>query len=137
MGGASPVALAIRNPPANAADLGLIPEAERSPEGDHGNPLQFSRLENPMDRAYSSWDRRESETTERQQQILLYAPWLLWTNRNCLSHRFEGSFLPVDPQKLLDPTGQVQRTASFNGWKGVTANSRPLSASAGSHVGAN
>ena len=50
-GGASPVALAIRNPPANAADLGSIPEAERSPEGDHGNPLQFSRLENPMDRA--------------------------------------------------------------------------------------
>ena len=129
--------LVMRNPPANAGDLGSIPEAERSPEGDHGNPLQFSRLENPMERAYSSWDHRESETTKQQQQILLYAPWLLWTNRNCLSQLFEASFLPVDPQKLSGPTGQVQCTASLNGWKGVTANSRPLSASAGSHVGAN
>ena len=37
----------------------------RSPRGGHGNPLQYSCLENPMDRrAYSSWGRTESDTTE-------------------------------------------------------------------------
>ena len=33
-----------------AGDLGSIPELRRSPGGGHGNPLQHSRLENPMDR---------------------------------------------------------------------------------------
>ena len=34
----------------NAGDLGLTPELERSPGEGHGNPLQYSCLENPMDR---------------------------------------------------------------------------------------
>ena len=34
----------------NAGDLALIPELGRSPGGGHGNPLQYSCLENPMDR---------------------------------------------------------------------------------------
>ena len=34
----------------NAGDLGLIPGSGRSPGGGHGNPLQYSCLENPMDR---------------------------------------------------------------------------------------
>ena len=29
--------------------VGLIPWSGRSPEGGHGDPLQYSRLENPMD----------------------------------------------------------------------------------------
>ena len=43
----------VKNPPANAGDIGdvgLIPESGRSPEGEIGNPLQYSCLENPMDR---------------------------------------------------------------------------------------
>ena len=31
----------------NAGDLGLIPGLGRSPGGGHGNPLQYSCLENP------------------------------------------------------------------------------------------
>ena len=31
-------------------DLGLIPVLKRSPGGENGNPLQYSCLENPMDR---------------------------------------------------------------------------------------
>ena len=42
--------LAVKNPPASAGDLGLIPFREDSPGGGHGNPLQYSCLENPMDR---------------------------------------------------------------------------------------
>ena len=34
----------------NAGDLGLIPGSERSPGEGNGNALQYSRLENPMDR---------------------------------------------------------------------------------------
>ena len=33
----------------NAGDLGSIPGLGRSPGGGHGNPLQYSCLENPMD----------------------------------------------------------------------------------------
>ena len=52
-GGASQVALVVKNPPANAGDIrdmGLIPGSGRSPGEGHDNPLQYSCLENPMDR---------------------------------------------------------------------------------------
>ena len=51
--GASQVALVVKNSPANAGDMrdkGLIPGSGRSPGGGHGNPLQHSCLENPIDR---------------------------------------------------------------------------------------
>ena len=34
----------------NVGDLGSIPGLGRSPEGEHGSPLQYSYLENPLDR---------------------------------------------------------------------------------------
>ena len=37
----------VNNPPANAVDAVLIPELGRSPGGGHGNPLQYSCLDNP------------------------------------------------------------------------------------------
>ena len=43
----------VKNPPANsgaAERLGLITEYRRSPGEENGNPLQYSCLENPMDR---------------------------------------------------------------------------------------
>ena len=43
----------VENPAANVGDIrdtGLIPGSGRSPGGGHGNPLQCSSLENPMDR---------------------------------------------------------------------------------------
>ena len=51
--GASQVALVVKNPPANAGDireLGSVPGLGRFLGGGHGNPLQYSCLENPMDR---------------------------------------------------------------------------------------
>ena len=45
----------VKNLPANAGhvrDAGLIPRLERSPGEGNGNPLQYSGLENPMDRGY-------------------------------------------------------------------------------------
>ena len=49
----SQVALGVKNLPANAGDIrdvGSIPGSRRSLSGEHGNPLQYSCLENPMDR---------------------------------------------------------------------------------------
>ena len=40
----------VKNPPANAGDVGLIPESGRSPGGGNGNPLQGSWVENSVDR---------------------------------------------------------------------------------------
>ena len=43
----------VKNPPANEGDAGdpvLIPGLGRSPGGGNGNPLQYSCLENPVDR---------------------------------------------------------------------------------------
>ena len=40
----------VKNLPANSGDVGSVPGSERSPGEGNGNPLQYSRLENPMDR---------------------------------------------------------------------------------------
>ena len=50
------MALVVKNPPASAGDPGdpgSISDSGRSPGGGHGNALQYSCLENPMDRG--SW----------------------------------------------------------------------------------
>ena len=47
------MALAVKNSPANAGDvgdLGSVPGSGRSRGGRHGNPHQYFCLENPMDR---------------------------------------------------------------------------------------
>ena len=52
-GGTSQVAQTVKNPPANAGDtrdMGSIPGSGRSPREGHGNPFQYSCLENPMNR---------------------------------------------------------------------------------------
>ena len=40
----------VKNPPVNAGDMGSIPGLGRSPGKGNGNPLQYSCLENSMDR---------------------------------------------------------------------------------------
>ena len=52
----------VKNPPANAEDVDLIPGSRKYPRGGNGNPLQYSCLGNPMDRGscrgYSPWGRK-------------------------------------------------------------------------------
>ena len=52
----------------NARDLGSIPGLGRSPGGGHGNPLQYSCLENPHGQrslvGYSPWGCKESDMTK-------------------------------------------------------------------------
>ena len=52
----------------NAGDLGLIPGLGRPPGGGHGNPFQYSCLENPcgqMSLDYSPWSYKEPDTCEQ------------------------------------------------------------------------
>ena len=67
MGIASQVAIVVEDSPPNAEDVrdvGLIPGSGRSPGEGHGNPLQYSCLENPMDRA--AWEAMAHKVTQSQ-----------------------------------------------------------------------
>ena len=67
---ASKVALVVKNPPADAGDLrdqGSVPGLGRSSGGGHGNPLQYSCLENPMDRG--AWWATVHAVTKSQTQL--------------------------------------------------------------------
>ena len=57
MNGASLVAQMVKESACNAGDLGAIPGLRRSPEKWNGNPLQYSCLENFIDRLAKSWTR--------------------------------------------------------------------------------
>ena len=62
---------AVKNPPANAGDMGSIPGSGRYLGEGNGNPLQYSCLENPMHRG--AWGATvhgvsESDTTEATKQ---------------------------------------------------------------------
>ena len=66
------MALVVKNLPANAGDtrdVGSIPGLGRAPGEGNGNPLQYSRLENPMDQG-TCWatvhgNRKDLDTAER------------------------------------------------------------------------
>ena len=63
----SQVVLVVKNLPANTGelrDMGSIPRTRRSPGGGHGNPLQYSCLENAMDRG--AWQDTVHRVTQSQ-----------------------------------------------------------------------
>jgi len=54
----------VKNPSANAGDMGSVPGLGRSPGGGNDNPLQYSCLGNPMDRGawWATRVAKESDT---------------------------------------------------------------------------
>ena len=65
--GASQVMLVVKNPPTNAGDIrdvGSIPGSGRAPGGGHGNPFQYSCLQNPMDRG--AWQATVQRVAQSQ-----------------------------------------------------------------------
>jgi len=86
---ASQVLLVVKNPPANAGDIrdvALIPGWGRSPGGRHGSPLQYSCLENPIDRG--AWRATVHGVAKSQTQLkqlsmhadtyILATPCVMW-----------------------------------------------------------
>ena len=62
--------LVVKNPSASARDVrdvGSSPGSGRFPGGGHGNPLQYSCLENPMDRG--AWQATVHRVTKSQTQL--------------------------------------------------------------------
>ena len=78
--GTSLMALVVKNPPANAGDmkdLGSIPGSGRSPGGRNGNPLEYSCLENTMDRgAWRATVHRVAKSQTQLKQLSTHAPLL-------------------------------------------------------------
>ena len=74
--------------PFNAGDLGSTPGLGRSPGEGNGNPLQYSCLENPMDRG--AWRATVHRITEWHNWVTLtsfsylYRSFLVWCNPVCL-----------------------------------------------------
>ena len=68
----------VKTPPANAGDVGWIPRLGRSPGEGNGNPLQYSCLENPMDRG--AWWPTVHGVTKRQtwltEWLTQYLEWI-------------------------------------------------------------
>ena len=62
----------IKNPPANAGDLGSIPGLGRSSGGGNGNPLQYSGMENPMNRG--AWQAIVHGVAKRVTFSLVFLP---------------------------------------------------------------
>ena len=69
----------------NAGDTGSIPGSERSPGGGHGHPLQYSCLENPMDRG--SWRATVHRITKSHTQRLSIHT---HAHVNCISIKLGG-----------------------------------------------
>ena len=60
--------LVLKNLPADAGDVSLIPRSGRSPGEGNGNPLQDSCLENPMDRLQSMGSQKAGHDLVMEQQ---------------------------------------------------------------------
>ena len=85
----SQVVLVVKNLYANTGDIrdtGSVPELGRSPGGGHGNPLQYSCLENPMDRG--SWWATVHGVTKSQ-------IWLKQISMHACTHFYTVGFPPL------------------------------------------
>ena len=104
----------------SAGDPGFIPGSGRSPGEGNGCPLQYSCLENPMDRSYSPWCCKELDTTELDTSLLtlIVYPYDV-TCCELLVPSFpqkeaEGTFLLVQWLRLC--SSNVGGSSSIPGW---------------------
>ena len=94
----------VKNLPVNAGDVGSIPGWGRSPGGGHGNPLQSSCLENPMDGG--AWWAAVHGVAKSQTRLsdshfdffTFYFSFLmhLWLRGFCLFSEFSSCLFPAD-----------------------------------------
>ena len=95
----------VKNAPANAGDAGLIPGSGRSPGGGNGNPLQYSCLENPMDR--EGWWATVHAVTKSW-------TWLNTHTQACMqTHRIMSVFLFLLIKGFLLLTWEIYKVLTF------------------------
>ena len=101
----------------NAGDLGVIPWLGRSPGGRHGNPLQYSCLENPYGQrslvGYSPWGCKESDMTEQ-----LSTAHSISKQRERLHGSVTGGTRALTPAAEADGrTGIIMKTSQQRGFR--------------------
>ena len=91
----------VQNPPANAGDrdVGPIPGLGRSPGGGHGNPLQYSCLENPKDKR--AWPATVHGIAKNQTWLSNWEPVQTENRHSVVSH------VPVTESKPWRVTEQL------------------------------
>ena len=122
----------------NVGDLGSIPGLGRSPGQGNGNPLQYSCLENPMDRG--AWQATVPEVTKSQTQLsdfthslALFTPKIIAhleesTNIKAVKKGQKKSFLVFQRLTVLipwnlesEPARKAKYKLSFQNLKFITA----------------
>ena len=103
-----------KEPACNAGDPGSIPRLGKSPGERHGNPLQYSCLENPHGQrilvGYSPWGCKESDVTERPST----AQHTIQRKRSC--HSFRANFL-IFPEVESTMEKAMATHSSILAWK--------------------
>ena len=112
-GRASQVALVVKSPSANGGDLrdvGSIPGSGRS-LGGHGNPLQYSCLENPVDRGVW-WATVHGVAKSQTQLKRVWMGWDHWFHQNSLSCKKHPRMRSPDPSTaaLLPSNPKLRET---------------------------
>ena len=91
------VVLVVKNPPANAGDarnVDSIPGLERSSGEGNGNPLQYSCLENSMDRgAWQATVHRVPKSRTRLKWLHIHTQWCWMVATESFGDFFSVSFL--------------------------------------------
>ena len=108
-----PGGLVVKNPPANAGNTGSNPGSGRSPGGGNGNPLQYSCLENPMDRG-AWWATVHGIARVRHdivQQLSSNNCILFYTSQYCTIVIFDNLKQNKQKTSMWDfPSGPVAKT---------------------------
>ena len=112
----------VKNPPASAGDAGdldLIPGSRRSPRGEHGNPLQSSCPENPMDRgAWRAAVHGVAKSQTRLNTHTLVSRQLCWRAVRSAAQRgahvHAGATGVMGRSTVKGPWGEVTRVCGLN-----------------------
>ena len=110
-----PGGIVVKNQPANARgirDTGLIPGSEQFLGGGHGNPLQYTCLENPMDRG--TW------------QATVHSVIRSWTQPKWLSMHAKNMFSCVRNCQTVFPSSCNICIPTSNEWEFLLATSSPV-----------
>ena len=113
--GASQVVLVVKNPPTKAGDprdAGLISTLRRSHGGGNGSPLQYSCLENPIDRG--AWRATVQRVTQSQTQL----KWL-GNSSSFLWNHSDVKAMHLTRQKQWMPPLRFLSTITISIWRCV------------------
>ena len=112
----------------NAGDTGSIPGSGRSPGEGNGNPLQYSCLENPMDRGYSH-GVAESDTTGVTEYKCTCFLWVHQTIQDNLISKSVNlilqSLLRAIPRFMFSDYRHQEPWRNFSGMLPITVTSHP------------